>query len=60
MKRPTDATILALYEAHERERASRGERDNCQSITATAAALGVEYNDVQRVVISSLMRGISG
>jgi hypothetical protein len=60
MNRPTDATILALYEAHERERASRSELGNGESITATAAALGVEYQDVQRVVITSLMRGISG
>jgi hypothetical protein len=56
MKRPSDATILALYEAYERERAGRGERDNGESLTATAAALGIEYADVQRVVISSLMR----
>jgi hypothetical protein len=56
MKRPSDATILALYEAHERERASRGERDNGESITATATALGVEYKDVQRVIITSLNR----
>ena len=54
--KPTDAHVLAVYEAYERERAAKGRFDPQWPIQSTADELGMTYTQVRDVVLARLAR----